>query len=83
MPEQKRRYIVVFEALIGPTKGAITWSAHQNEESFDKWYEGKMEDGSSLPIKEAYKVHAKGVTQEQAIGMVRSSLRGYEALLLK
>lgn len=58
-------YIVVLKTIAEiSSKGAITWGTHDSKESFEKWYDGKMQSW--------YQVVEQGVTRERAIQLSSS-----------
>lgn len=66
MADDDKGYIVVTETQTGLSQGVRTYTYHKDKETFDRWYKGKMRDGSEQPLRDVYKVVAEGITSEEA-----------------
>ena len=59
-------YAVVFRTITEcTTKGAITWTAFESKEHFEKWYSSKLQTW--------YEVVEQGVSEERAIELCSSN----------
>jgi hypothetical protein len=60
-------YNVVFKTIADCThKGVITRTTFKDKKTFDKWYKGKMQDGSGERIKDTYEVVEEGIPDKRA-----------------
>ena len=60
-----RPYYVVIRTLTGPAAGVLTFSTHESQDDYARWYAGKMHDGR--PISQVYATVAEGVSINDAV----------------
>lgn len=65
--DEKQMYYVAFCGNCDENRGIRTWGIHKSKEEFDKWYAGKMLDGSDRPLSEVYTVIYRGDSRRKAM----------------
>ncbi len=65
-------YHVVMRTLTGPSAGIMTRTMFNDRAGFDRWYEGKMFDGTNRPLRGVYGIVAQGIPESDAVRIIAS-----------
>lgn len=47
--------------------GQVTWGTSESKKTFDKFYQGKMHDGSGRNVSDVYTIIEEGITKQRAL----------------
>lgn len=62
-------YYVVFETKVGPSEGAKFRTAYNDAAQAKELYQGKMQDGSGLAVRDVYNVVAQGCSDKTSLAI--------------